>query len=92
MTRQRAIYLKCLDCSAGSPREVTLCTAFDCPLWEYRCGYHISAKAYEKRVKAAFSKNIEEIKDLEREGLKLADFLPKKGSRRPLQPENQGVA
>ena len=34
----KAIRLKCLDCSGGSPKEVRLCPAFGCPLWPYRMG------------------------------------------------------
>lgn len=29
---------KCIDCSSGSAQEVRLCTAVNCPLWEYRFG------------------------------------------------------
>jgi len=75
MTKQRAIYLNCLDCSGGSPKEVTLCVLFDCPLWEYRCGYHISSGRYRERIQKAFSKNTEDIRELRREGLDMADFL-----------------
>jgi len=75
MTRQRAIYLKCLDCSGCSPKEVTLCQIFDCPLWEFRCGYHISSVRYQERIKTAFSKNTEDIRELRRDGLDMADFL-----------------
>ena len=34
----RAIRLKCLDCSAGSAREVIRCAVIDCSLWVYRLG------------------------------------------------------
>ena len=76
MTKQRAIYLKCLDCSGSSPKEVTLCSLFDCPLWPYRCGYHISSGRYSERIRTAFSKNTEDIEELQREGLDMAAFLP----------------
>jgi len=76
MTKQRAIYLNCLDCAGGSPKEVTLCVLFDCPLWEYRSGYHISSGRYRKRIQKAFSKNTEDIRGLRREeGLDMADYL-----------------
>lgn len=75
MTKQRAIYLNCLDCSGGSSKEVTLCVLFDCPLWEYRCGYHISSGRYRQRIQVAFSKNTEDIRELRRESLDMADFL-----------------
>jgi hypothetical protein len=33
-----AIRKKCLDCSAGSFKEVRLCPVKDCPLWTFRFG------------------------------------------------------
>jgi len=38
ITPMRAIRLKCLDCMAGSAREVKLCSSDDCPLFQYRFG------------------------------------------------------
>ncbi len=38
MTPIKAIRLKCLDCSAGSSKEVKLCPVSDCVLWPYRFG------------------------------------------------------
>lgn len=69
MTKQKAIYLKCLDCSGGSAKDVTLCTLFECPLWEYRCGFHVTSGRYAKRIEAAFSKLTPDIQELRREGL-----------------------
>ena len=34
----KAARYRCLDCSAGSKKEVRLCPAVDCSLWEYRFG------------------------------------------------------
>lgn len=34
----RSIRLKCLDCCGGQAAEVRLCTAYRCPLWEWRFG------------------------------------------------------
>ncbi len=34
----RAIRLKCVDCSAGQPKEVRLCQSDECPLFLYRFG------------------------------------------------------
>lgn len=34
----KVIRLKCLDCCCGSAKEVSLCPAADCPLWEWRLG------------------------------------------------------
>lgn len=38
LTRTKAIRMKCLDCCAFQPKEVKLCTSYDCPLWRYRTG------------------------------------------------------
>lgn len=35
---QAAIRKNCLDCSAGSSKEVALCVIPDCPLYPYRFG------------------------------------------------------
>jgi len=76
MTKQRAIYLKCLDCAAGDRKEVLFCVIFDCPLWPYRCGYHISSGRYRDRVERAFNIFTQIVAELRREGLDMADFLP----------------
>lgn len=34
----KAIRAKCLDCTCGESKEVDLCPAEDCPLWDYRFG------------------------------------------------------
>ena len=44
MTPLKAIRLKCLDCSAGSIREVTYCEMDDCPLYVYRKGHNPTLK------------------------------------------------
>lgn len=75
MTKQRAIYLKCLDCAAGDRQEVLFCVIFDCPLGEYRCGRHLSSGRYRAQIERAF-KNFPRIAaELRREGLDMADFL-----------------
>ncbi len=38
LTPMKAIRAKCLDCSAGSAKEVKLCGVSGCPLWPYRHG------------------------------------------------------
>lgn len=77
MTRQRAIYLKCLECSGESAREVTLCSSLDCPLWEYRCGCSLDSRRYAERVKAAFTKDTEAAREIRSLGLGIADYLEK---------------
>jgi len=39
LTPIKAIRAKCLDCSCGQYKEVSLCPAKNCPLWEYRNGH-----------------------------------------------------
>lgn len=36
LTRQKAIRLKCFDCSGYSMAEIEKCHIEDCPLWEFR--------------------------------------------------------
>ena len=38
LTPLRAIRAKCVDCSAGSMKEVRECVMLDCPLYPYRLG------------------------------------------------------
>ena len=38
LTPLKAIRAKCVDCCAGSFKEVALCTAVNCPLFLYRHG------------------------------------------------------
>ena len=51
MIRSKAIAAKCLDCSGGSPMEVTLCHIVDCTLWEYRFGYSMESHHFDDRMK-----------------------------------------
>jgi hypothetical protein len=39
MTPIRAIRAKCIDCCAGQPKEVRLCSIEKCPLYPYRMGH-----------------------------------------------------
>lgn len=38
LTPLRSIRAKCIDCSAGSMKEVRECVMLDCPLYPYRLG------------------------------------------------------
>ena len=68
MTRAKAIKKKCLECG-GSNKEVTLCHIFDCTLWEYRTGGHISSEAYKRRMTTARKNYKSELSELERVGI-----------------------
>jgi len=75
MTKQRAIYLKCLDCAAGDRKEVLFCVVFDCTLWEYRCGCHISSARYRERIQHAFKTFTRIVAELRHEDLGISNFL-----------------
>ena len=38
ISAQKALRLRCIDCSGGSAQEVRLCTAVFCPAWPFRMG------------------------------------------------------
>jgi len=44
LTPIKAIRAKCLDCSAGQPKEIRLCTIVNCPLYQYRFGKNPNRK------------------------------------------------
>ena len=53
MIRSKAIAAKCLDCSGGSSKEVTLCQVVDCPLWQFRFGTSLKNKGFAERMDKA---------------------------------------
>ena len=75
MTRQRAIYLYCLECAGGTPTEVTFCQLFDCPLWPFRCGYGMATPRYKARVKGAFERNGPIVEELRREQIDVGFYI-----------------
>ncbi|MBU1134510.1 MAG: hypothetical protein KJ569_06330 [Candidatus Omnitrophica bacterium] len=44
ITPIKAVRLKCLDCSAGQPKEIKLCSIEDCALFPYRFGKNPNRK------------------------------------------------
>ena len=78
--KARAIRDYCLDCAGESSKEVTLCTAVDCPLWEYRVGSHVSSKVYKGRMATAVRNYAEDITDIRKEP-DLAPFFPAPSSK-----------
>jgi len=69
MIRSRAIAKYCLECSGGSPKEVSLCHITDCPLWEWRTGSAKKSKTYRKRIQKALKRYPGEVKELETLGI-----------------------
>ena len=55
LTPIKAIRAKCIDCSAGSAKEVRLCPVTACPLWPYRMGRRPKADTPEGEVHAHMS-------------------------------------
>ena len=80
MNRAKAIAKHCLECSGDSPKEVTLCHLFDCPLWEYRIGARVGTKHYKKRIKGAIKRYEADVKELEAMGIDCSLFLPPRAS------------
>lgn len=46
LTPMRAIRQKCLDCCCFQPKEVTLCTVTNCPLYAFRTGHRPKGDNY----------------------------------------------
>ncbi|MFA5379800.1 MAG: hypothetical protein WC455_28835 [Dehalococcoidia bacterium] len=90
LTPLKSIYKHCLDCSGEGRAEVTLCWAFDCPLWPYRLGCRPSSPQYHRRVVGAWEKGGQVVEEHQREGRNLQSFTKttvKKGHfRRKLGP------
>ena len=53
-SRAKAVKDKCLECSGGSPLEVTLCVIVKCPLWIFRTGNN-TGQTYWTRVSRVLS-------------------------------------
>lgn len=99
MTKSKAIKLKCLDCAGDSPKEVTLCHLFSCPLWPFRIGASIQSKQYRKRMEVALQNFPEDIKALTEMGVDISFFLlhsPKQSPReksgtKPIEVDGLGI-
>lgn len=76
----KRIHDKCLDCSGGSHKEVTLCPVFDCPLWEVRFGYPFGNRQYIGRMNLARENYPEELESMERAGINTAYFFTHAGN------------
>ena len=74
--RTNAIKKHCLDCSGGSPKEVTLCHIVTCPLWPYRFGYSVKAKRYKQRMESARKKYPREYQEMVRLVVEYAQNRP----------------
>jgi hypothetical protein len=62
-------------CSGESPKEVTICHIFDCPLWPHRLGASLIYKVYKRRIDAAMRNHPGEMKALVEMGVDLAKFI-----------------
>jgi hypothetical protein len=50
LTPLKSIRAKCLDCSAGQPKEVKLCPHTDCALYIYRFGKNPNRKGRGPKI------------------------------------------
>jgi len=48
LTRSKAVHERCLNCSGWNAREVTNCSATDCPLYPFRTGKGSRGRAQER--------------------------------------------
>ena len=80
MTKTKAIKTYCFECAGESNKEVTLCSAFDCPLWDYRTGAKSGTKVYLNRMNTAKSNYPGEYSEFEN-GLKCARFSDSPSSK-----------
>lgn len=61
VNRAKAIKELCLQCSGGSPTEVTLCPMVDCPVWGWRFGNSFNSKAFLERMEGVKKRNPKEF-------------------------------
>lgn len=80
MTKTKAIKTYCFECAGESNKEVTLCSAFDCPLWDYRTGAKAGTKVYLNRMAAAKANYPGEYSEFEM-GLENACFSERPSSK-----------
>lgn len=61
----KAIRLKCLDCCAGSSKEIRLCPIKDCSLYPYRLGKNPNRKSREltEEQKEALRERVKKARD-----------------------------
>ena len=72
-TPLKSIRKKCLDCTAGSRKEIRLCTVIQCALYPYRFGKR-PTKAIVDTIKDYYEKNSEPTRGLlDRKGIVVSD-------------------
>jgi len=59
----KSIREKCLDCTAGSRKEIRLCTVVQCALYPYRFGKR-PTQAIVDTIKDYYEKNTEPTREL----------------------------
>ncbi len=62
LTFSKAIRLKCLDCSCGSPSEVKFCAVKQCPLFPFRFGKRPQFEGHVRKKKRMTAERIEKLK------------------------------
>ena len=74
----RAVRLKCLNCSAGSSKEVEQCPITDCALYPYRFGRNPNIKKREmtEEQREAMKVNLENARSKRKKNKKEERGLP----------------
>lgn len=89
MTRAKAIQHFCVDCIGGSPYDTPLCPIEGCPLWEYRLGCGIGSNTYIRRVRGAWARGGETVKEAKDRGKTLDSYLRKPSDKAILQAKSR---
>ena len=72
MTKTKAIKLHCYDCAGETSKEVTLCVAFECPLWPFRTGE--SPATYRRRMETAKRNYAQDFAEMAADGIETGRF------------------
>ena len=56
-------------------KRFLLCQVFDCALWEWRTGNHVTSNVYQARIQNAFQRYKKDFDAMKSEGIDLKRFL-----------------
>jgi len=89
MTRSKAIKAFCTDCIGGSPYDVPLCQIKECPLWEHRLGCGMESNTYIRRIKGAWERDGEAVKEAKDRVETLDSYLRRPSDKAILQAKSR---
>ena len=88
-TQLKAIGKYCYEHSGKSPKEVSLCHQFDCPLWFYRFGCTPESDIFSKRTERIKKDFQKELKVLEETGIDTSFFFENHKQRHDFRSNEQ---